>query len=99
MAFDKPFGCFSQLLLVCEIVLTKQRRIFVNATVCTDLIPGEFYRVYVETRQIGWETVVSRVIEAHLTLNGNSFHKIKKILTFVQFIFKNSLDFSLIRKK
>ena len=66
--YDLPSGCFDRLVLVCETILFKQRKIFTNATVCTDLIPNEFYRIYVETKRSGWETIASDSIEIHLFL-------------------------------
>ncbi|CAF4575523.1 unnamed protein product [Rotaria socialis] len=84
--FNRPSGCFDHFNLICEIISLKQRRLFVNSSICTDLIPDEFYRVYVETKQIGWETVISNVIEIQLILNSTVNHEarkktIRKILT------------------
>ncbi len=66
--YDPPVGCFDQLVLVCQVSSSKERRLLVNSTICTDLRLNELYRIYVETRRVGWETVVSNVIESHLIL-------------------------------
>jgi hypothetical protein len=72
--YDKPNGCFDRLTLICEMISSKQRKLFTNSTVCADLIPNEFYRIYVETRRIGWENVISDIIQTQLveTSNGDT---------------------------
>ena len=69
--YDQPFGCFDRLILICEIVLLKQRRAFINSTSCTDLLPDELYRIYVETKRVGWETMTSNVAETRLVLTSD----------------------------
>ncbi|CAF1161891.1 unnamed protein product [Rotaria sp. Silwood1] len=76
--FDRPYGCFDRFILICETIPLKQRRIFINSTICTDLIPNEFYRIYVETKKIGWETVISNIIETRLDLTSNVNNEITK---------------------
>ncbi|CAF1119084.1 unnamed protein product [Rotaria sordida] len=76
--FDRPYGCFDRFSLICEIIPLKQRRIFINSTICTDLIPDEFYRIYIETKQIGSETVISNIIETQLILTSNINNEITK---------------------
>ncbi len=61
--FDNLSGCFDRWILICESVSLKQRRIFPNSRICTDLILDEFYRIHVETERAGWETVRSNPIE------------------------------------
>ena len=81
--FDKPNGCFDRLTLICEIISSKQRKLFVNSTICTDLIPDEFYRIYVETRRIGWDNVISDVIQTQLIQTSNN--DTKKSISFFCF--------------
>ncbi|CAF3305404.1 unnamed protein product, partial [Rotaria sp. Silwood2] len=76
--FDRPYGCFDRFILICETIPLKQRRVFVNSTVCTDLIPNEFYRIYVETKQTELETVVSNVIETRFDLTSNVNNELTK---------------------
>ncbi len=71
VGFDKPIGCFDQLILICESISFKQRRMFSNSTICTDLIPDKFYRIYVETKRTGWVTAVSNSIETRLDFTSN----------------------------
>ncbi|CAF1241953.1 unnamed protein product [Adineta ricciae] len=66
VSFDHPSGCFDQFVLICELISTKQREMFVNSTICTDLIPEAFYRISVEIKRLGWEVVTSQVIETQL---------------------------------
>jgi hypothetical protein len=80
--FDKPIGCFDRFSLICETIPLKQRKIFVNSTICTDLIPEQFYRIYVETKRTGWETVVSNSIETQLVLTSNIDKEITKSILF-----------------
>ncbi len=61
--YDPPIGSYDQLILTCETKSSKQRKKFPNSTICTDLIPNEFYRIYVETKRIGWESVNSTEIQ------------------------------------
>jgi hypothetical protein len=86
--FDKPMGCFERFILICETIPLKQRKIFVNSTICTDLIPNEFYRIYVETKRIGWETVISNSIETQLVFTSNIDKEIKKSILFDFFLIK-----------
>jgi hypothetical protein len=63
----------------------KQRRIVSNSTVCTDLIPEEFYRIYVETKRIGWETVISEVIQTQLVMISNNENETGKSISLYYF--------------
>lgn len=76
--YDRPSGCFDRVILICELILTKQRKMFSNATICTDLIPNEFYRIYVETKRTGWETVQSDSMEIQLILHRSQTRKSSK---------------------
>ncbi|CAF3639463.1 unnamed protein product [Adineta steineri] len=82
--FDQPYGCFERLILICEATSLKQRKIFINSTVCTDLIPEEYYRIYVETKRIGWETVTSEIVETRLVFISNNNNENTKKGSFVQ---------------
>jgi hypothetical protein len=64
--YDKPTGCFDQFILICENNLSKQQRRFPNSTICSGLIPNEFYRIYVETNRTGRESVFSDPIGIQL---------------------------------
>lgn len=81
--YDIPLGCFDRLLLICETIHFKQRKSFANSTICTDLIPNEFYRIFVETKRSGWETVASNSIETHLLLPNNIDQQTRK--SFISF--------------
>lgn len=67
VTYDYPFGCFDQVVLVCETVSMKLRRSFINATVCDDLLTDEHYRIYVETRRNGWEPTRSNILQTRLS--------------------------------
>jgi hypothetical protein len=69
--YDQPSGCFDRLVLICEILSLKQRRAFINSTSCTDLIPEEVYRISIETKRVGWETMTSNIIETRLVLTSD----------------------------
>ncbi len=86
--FDQPNGCFDRFILICETISSKQRKIFPNSTICTDLIPNELYRIYVETKRSGWETVVSNSIETQLLLTSNIDQDLTKSIYLDYFIIK-----------
>ncbi|UJR29933.1 hypothetical protein I4U23_017480 [Adineta vaga] len=73
--FDQPSGCFDQFVLICELTSMKQRKLFINSTICTDLIPDAFYRIFVETKRTGWETITSQIIETQLISIPNNSQK------------------------
>ena len=83
--FDQPYGCFDRFMLICEGISSKQRRIFINSTICTDLIPEEYYRIYVETKRAGWETVVSEVIETQLVMVQNNDSETMRSISIYSF--------------
>jgi len=70
--FDRPIGCFDRLILICDNLSSKQRKTASNSTICTDLIPNEFYRISVETKRTGWTSVSSTFIETQLSLTQDS---------------------------
>jgi hypothetical protein len=69
--FDKLSGCFDRWILICESLSSQQRNTFLNSTICTDLIPGESYRIHIEIERTGWDTVSSNSIEIKLHSTSN----------------------------
>ena len=91
--YDRPLGCFDRVILICEMIASKQRKMIVNSTICTDLIPNEFYRIYVETKRSGWETVQSDSVEIQLILNNQIDSQTRKSLIFEIFLLKIRFGF------
>jgi hypothetical protein len=91
--FDKPSGNYTELILICENNSSKQKKPYSDSASCTDPIPNEIYRIYVETRQNGWETVRSNPIETQFifssTLNGSKENNISfsDLFFLIKFIF------------
>ena len=64
--YDRPSGCFDQLVLICEMISTNEQRVFVNSNVCHDLPVGQFYRISVQTQREGWQSISSTFLQVHL---------------------------------
>ncbi|CAF1047640.1 unnamed protein product, partial [Didymodactylos carnosus] len=74
--FRRPMGCYDELYLICESMNNNREKQeikitneFNNPTMtsrCNDLNKNEKYRIYVQTRRNGWDTVSSHVLETNL---------------------------------